>query len=205
MKRKVFGIGLNKTGTTTLGSCLKALGYKHTSYNIEMLRMFRAGRLDVIHSHCCNYDSFEDWPYPLLYRELDQWFPESRFILTSRESAAIWLTSLEQHSLRVDPDRGCETREIVYGTPYPQLERMSLLSMYRDHLERVRDYFKDRPEKLLEVCWEKGSGWQQLCSFLECDVPRHIDFPHANRASKPEEAVLRENLRRLEQFQRSMA
>ena len=30
---KVFGVGLQKTGTTTLGECFKMLGYKHLSYS----------------------------------------------------------------------------------------------------------------------------------------------------------------------------
>ena len=34
---KVFGIGFNKTGTSSLGAALRRLGYKHVSHNSKML------------------------------------------------------------------------------------------------------------------------------------------------------------------------
>ncbi len=33
---KVFGIGLNKTGTTTLGLCLQHWGFRHKSYDLAL-------------------------------------------------------------------------------------------------------------------------------------------------------------------------
>ena len=40
---KVVGIGLQKTGTTTLGTCLKHLGYKHLSYDHKAVFSLRNG------------------------------------------------------------------------------------------------------------------------------------------------------------------
>ena len=70
MNNKVFGIGLNKTGTTTLASCLIELGYRHMSVRRDLLVGWFNGNLEPLFQVCDEYDSFEDWPYPLAYKEL---------------------------------------------------------------------------------------------------------------------------------------
>ena len=35
------------------------------------------------------------------------------------------------------------------------------------------------PDDLLEVCWENGDGWNELATFLGCELPTS-PFPHAN-------------------------
>jgi hypothetical protein len=35
---------------------------------------------------------------------------------------------------------------------------------------------------LLEICWEKGHGWKELCAFLGKDIPK-IALPHENKSS----------------------
>ena len=67
---KIFGIGLNKTGTTTLGSCLKQLGYRHSSFSLELLEASQRGDWSPIQRQIDAHDSFEDWPYPLLFERL---------------------------------------------------------------------------------------------------------------------------------------
>jgi len=46
----------------------------------------------------------------------------------------------------------------------------------------VREYFRDRPDDLLEVCWEEKHGWSELASFLNEAFPE-VKFPHKNRTS----------------------
>ena len=41
---KIFGIGLNKTGTTTLGRVLKDMGKKHCSCRLDILNECRKGK-----------------------------------------------------------------------------------------------------------------------------------------------------------------
>ena len=48
MTGKVFGIGLNKTGTSTLGECLVALGYRHRSYSYELVQQLRRGERQAV-------------------------------------------------------------------------------------------------------------------------------------------------------------
>ncbi len=176
--RKVFGIGLNKTGTTTLGVCLKTLGYKHSPYAGRFVAAAQSRELDELLAYAEAWDSFEDWPWPLLYRELDERFPGSRFVLTTRNDAVTWFRSLCGHAERTGPT---PERRLIYGHEMPQGHRVEHLKLYEEHVLAVRAWFQGRPEALLEVCWERGAGWPELCRFLGAEQPGE-PFPHAHQA-----------------------
>jgi Sulfotransferase domain len=176
---KVFGIGLNKTGTTTLGQCFERLGLTHTGCSRELLEDFRVrGDLRATFEVADRFDSFEDWPWPLLYRELDQRYPGSKFVLTLRRDPETWLKSLKEMSLRTRPLHHC--RKLAYGYHYPHGREQEHLQFYERHRREVLDYFRDRPQDLLVLCWEDGAGWPELCAFLGRPVPA-VPLPHANR------------------------
>lgn len=60
---KIIGIGLNKTGTTTLGHCLKYWGFKHISHDYKAFQLWLSGKHEILLEQWGNnYDSFEDWP-----------------------------------------------------------------------------------------------------------------------------------------------
>jgi hypothetical protein len=176
---KVFGIGLNKTGTTTLGKCFELLGLTHTGCSRELLEDFRVrGDLRATFEVADRFDSFEDWPWPLLYRELDQKYPGSKFVLTLRRDPQTWLKSLKEMSLRTRPQHHC--RKLAYGYHYPYGREQEHLQFYERHRREVLDYVRDRPQDLLVLCWEDGAGWPELCAFLGRPTPA-VPLPHANR------------------------
>ena len=72
MKAKVFCIGFHKTGTTSLELALKKLGYRVTgSFGTKDPDI--AGKVhDMAYAMVPEYDAFEDNPWPILYRELDE-------------------------------------------------------------------------------------------------------------------------------------
>jgi hypothetical protein len=177
---KIFCIGLNKTGTTTLGHCLGSLGFKHRSFNLALLEQVAISKYDQLHKEIVGYESFSDWPYPFVYEYLDRSYPGSRFILTRRATPEVWLDSLFSHSLRADPIIGSRARSLAYGYPYPQLNPKAHISFYTKHLQTVRDYFFGRQDDFLEVCWEEGSSFIDLCTFLDRGHPNQ-DLPHSNR------------------------
>lgn len=178
---KIFGIGLNKTGTTTLGLCGEILGYRRKSHDRELLQdVVEKNDLSRIKEVVLRYDLFEDWPWPLIYKELDREYPESKFILTVRKTDTKWLDSLKKHSLRTDPDQ--HSRKLVYGYNYPQGHERAHLDFYNNHNADVRQYFSGREDQFLEVCWENEHGWQELCDFLGQKKPE-VEFPHANRGT----------------------
>ena len=79
---KVFGIGWAKTGTTTLGDCFKILGFDHQSQDLGLVKDIGQGDLSQIMALAEQKETFEDWPWIILYKELDEAFPGSRFVLT---------------------------------------------------------------------------------------------------------------------------
>lgn len=182
-RRKVFGIGLNKTGTTTLGQCLRMLGYDHVGTRRELLVDLREGRMDRIFAVADAHDAFEDWPWPLAYREFHaRYGDDARFILTVRRSPDAWLKSLKKHSLITSPTGHC--RGLAYGPDYPFGHEAEYLAFYERHNREVVDHFRDAgaSHQLITLCWENGDGWPELCDFLGDPVP-DAAFPHANPAT----------------------
>jgi len=86
-KVKIFGIGLPRTGTTSLHNALKSLGIKSKHFPFKLYTSFDDKLLG-------DYDLFVDSPIQLIYKLLDDKFPESKFILTTR-SLDSWLESME--------------------------------------------------------------------------------------------------------------
>ncbi len=186
---KVFGIGLNKTGTTTLAKCCSLLGYRGTSYDRKLLEEVQLkddfSRIEqIVEQH----DLFEDWPWPLIYEQMDKRFPGSKFILTVRKDSDTWLNSLKHHSMRTHPLN--HSRKVAYGYNYPHGHEAEHLKFYNQHNQAIRSYFKDRRNDFIELCWETGDGWKELCTFLGVPVPDLV-FPHANRGSEKKIGAVR--------------
>ena len=176
--RKVFGIGMNKTGTTTLKACLEQLGYTVCGPDLELLRCVNRGELGPVFEFAENYDGFQDWPWPFVYEEMDRRYENSKFILTRRKNGDAWFDSLKKHSIKTGPT---EYRKIAYGYKMPAGKKPHHVNIYEKHNEKVRAYFEERKDDFLEVCWEEGDGWEEMCGFLGHDVPR-VEFPHRNKS-----------------------
>lgn len=178
---KIFGIGISKTGTKTLGECLIHFGYKHHSWDSKLANHLINGNMAEIYKAIDNNDSFDDWPWPSLYKLLDSRYPDSKFILTVRKDSNVWLNSYVKHAERRGPTR---EREYFFKHASPHGFRAEHIAFYENHNQEVVEYFKGRPEKLLVVCWETDPSWDKLCQFLGKEIPE-IDFPHANKAARP--------------------
>ena len=175
---KVVGIGLNKTGTTTLGVCFQHWGLRHTSLNRPAFELWRKKQYDDLLKCVDDYDSFEDWPWPLIYKKIDEHFPGTKFILTRRIDSITWYDSVCSHATRTGPT---DFRKHIYGHDMPHKYKSEHINFYEEHNQRVRNYFQGREGDLLEVCWEEGDGWQQLSAFLGFERPE-MCFPHANKS-----------------------
>lgn len=178
---RVFGIGWAKTGTTTLAACLHRLGYRHCSQRLDLVHPLVAGDPAPLLALAATAESFDDWPWPLAFSELDAAFPGSRFVLTVREPLR-WLASYQGMLAREQtpgPDLNA-VRSLIHQTRFPEPEPMALLARYERHNLAVQRHFSRRRAQLLVVDWERGDGWLQLCRFLGRPVPA-VPFPHANR------------------------
>jgi Sulfotransferase domain len=169
---KVFGIGLSRTGTTSLTDALERLGFPAIHYPT---------RFSQIEAHA----AATDIPVSLSFRKLDRLFPGSRFILTLRPLEP-WLESCE----RLWKKRGAafarnpnvmEIEKRFYGgSGYDR----QLYTAARDrHLAEVGTYFRERPDDLLLLdLFDDADPWQSLCPFLRVPRPGH-PFPHQNKSA----------------------
>ena len=109
---KVFCVGFQKTGTTSLYAALTRLGWRTAAVVGRGLSAeeLRAQAKDLCIETARRFDAAEDMPWPLFYRELDAAFPDSKFILTLRESES-WYRSVLDH-FGATPD---EMHKFVYG------------------------------------------------------------------------------------------
>lgn len=173
-RQKVFGIGFHKTGTSTLESALRALGYtvKGTfGVNDDTIGDTVVERAIEIAGQ---YDAVQDNPWPLVYRDLDEAYPDSKFVLTMRDTDKWWV-SLERHF----GGKTTAMRTWIYGVGDPAGHEDIYKQRYEAHNAEVVEYFSERPDDLLVVDVTAGGGWVELCSFLGADIP-DMDFPHRN-------------------------
>lgn len=179
---KIVGIGLPKTGTTSLGYCFRRLGFKHRTYDMDLALQAKRNQLDNVIEEARKYEAFEDWPWFMVYRELDREFPNSKFILTLRKDTATYVTSLRGHHER----EGIRTEDFVKPYWWDEVfevepsawDYQKSADRYERHNRQVLEYFADRINKdLLVVCWEDGDGWMKLCNFLNARMPNE-QFPH---------------------------
>ena len=160
---KVFCVGFWKTGTTSLFQAFKILGYR-SGRLVKHLKKENESWPELIKR--CYYDAFTDDPMSFIYKELDDAFPNSKFILTIRKTESFgksYMNYFKGKHLEKTPE---EMEKILKG--------------YKNHIKEVKKYFKDRPDQLLIMDITKGDGWNKLCKFLEKPKP-NVPFPHKNK------------------------
>ena len=179
---KVIGIGLPKTGTTSLGYCFRRFGFKHRTFDMDLAYQVKRNNLAPAIEEARKFEAFEDWPWFEIYRELDQTFPNSKFILTRRKNAETYVASLKGHHEREGIRKEGFVKpyywDVVHGVEPADWDYEKSAQRYERHNREVLEYFGHRVNKdLLVVCWEHGDGWAQLGRFLNKAVPDE-PFPH---------------------------
>lgn len=152
------------------------LGYSVLGCRLDMVHPLRRGDLDAVLEVAGQFDAVQDVPWAALYRELDDRYPGSRFVLTERDEQS-WLRSASRHF----GDTHIPLHEWLYGRGRLAGNEQTYLDRYRQHQKEVKEYFADRPKDLLVMNLAENDGWESLCGFLGHQIPqRH--FPHANKS-----------------------
>lgn len=187
---RVFGIGMHKTGTTSLHHAFQHLGLDswHWKSNRQAWRIFNEmnglGRSTLVENSYALCDN----PIPILYQKLDRAYPGSKFILTML-SEEKWLAAVEclfdqNRNPYYDWDKQPFSHlihEAIYGRR--DLDRDTFLARYRRHNRDVLEYFSSRPGDLLVMKMSELNSdqcWQKLCGFLGKQIPS-IPYPHAHK------------------------
>lgn len=182
--QKVLGIGLSKTGTTSLTAALDLLGIRtmHNPHDGRTQRELQSGypRLSILDE----YQAATDIPVAPYYPQLDTIYPASKFVLTVRNVDS-WIESARNHwrlipSWEADPFYGF-LHAAVYGCL--QFDEARFRYAYELHRRNVTDYFADRLDDLLVMDIISGDGWESLCPFLGREIPE-APFPHKNTAAE---------------------
>jgi len=177
IKPKVICIGWHKTGTTTLGDALLILGFSVMGARIDLAEKLLNDDVDPVLSEAAPFDSLQDVPWNALYKELDQKYPNSKFIFTVRDEQK-WLKSATKHfKATYSP-----MREWLYGQGVLIGNEELFLNRYRQHNNEVLAYFKERPNDLLVLNLDQGFGWKEIGLFLNKPIPKK-KFPFSNKGT----------------------
>ena len=114
-KKKVFCIGANKTGTTSMRKLFEKFGYKVAPQAEQERKLANFGMLNDQENifFVKKYNFFQDLPFSagVNYIKFDTLFPDSLFILTIRDSEQ-WYRSLCQFHLNILNKRGFNLKSI---------------------------------------------------------------------------------------------
>lgn len=204
-QQKVFCIGANKTGTTSVEHVLRSLGLTlgEQGQAERLVHDWAMRDYRRIIKYCQSAEAFQDIPFSLhgTFKVLDGAFPRSKFILTVRNNSDEWFGSLVRfHSKIVGKGRvptADDLRQINYRYPGFMLDVLKLsygadestlynrdvyIQYYEDHNNQVKEYFKDRSDDLLVLNVEEADAMERLVKFLGYPYTGQ-KMPHLN-ASK---------------------
>jgi len=203
---RLIGAGLPRTGTLTQKLALEELGLTPCYHWVNLL-----ADLDLVPLWERALDgeapweeifgdepATVDWPGGYFYRELMQFYPDAKVLLSVRDPQAwersfretIWtmchgdslMPLLSRARAEVDPryrrylalvDRMFWGPQGTFADGHSEPEQL-ITQMVR-HTDEVK---RTVPAERLLV-WDVGEGWEPLCRFLEVDVP-DTPLPHAN-------------------------
>jgi hypothetical protein len=158
-----------------------------------MIDDWHAGHFEPIISFArTEGDAFQDIPFSLpgTYIALHQVFPDSRFILTIRDSAEDWYRSLTTFHAKLFGNGQIPRKEdlmraeyngkgwmwkvnrMVYNTPDNDIyNREMLIAHYNKYNQDVMDYFSKYPGSLLMVNLSEPDAADRIGRFLELKLP----------------------------------
>jgi hypothetical protein len=199
MALQVVGAGLGRTGTNSLKLALERLlgGACYHMYELVQRPQDVSAWENAVQRKPVAWNAlFEsyvaavDWPAAAFWREIHAANPDAFVLLSSRDSAQEWWSSMERTILVAlsqpapadDPDRGrvrAMTREMMRTRFAPGWRtKGAAIAAYERHNADVRRSV--RAERLID--WRPGEGWEPICSALGLATPADA-FPHENKTA----------------------
>ena len=185
---KIFVIGLSRTATTSLDQALQILGF-NTAHWVNPRTRKIVCLPDII-----NFDAVSDSCISFNFEYLAYLFPQSRFILTTREKQS-WVKSVKKHFglnspqdfsqyYRSSSNNNSFYHRMIHQTLYANYQTWE--EAYNSFYVRVSKFFvvnNQQSSRLLVINVCQGEGWEKLCPFVNKPIPSQA-FPHANQAKK---------------------
>lgn len=179
MKQKVFIIGFQKTGTTSLEHAMQYLGYRVYGGDKNLIKFDNSNDLKTyIKKTLEHWDAAQDMPWPLFYKELYEIYPDAKYILTIRDTDK-WIRSVVTYfaSIRIPLHRK------IYDVPCAEGYEDRYKEVYERNNEKVLEFFKDKPNFLI-MQMGKNFNYKTLCEFLGIKEIPNNEFPHARHNRK---------------------
>nr|WP_321233389.1 sulfotransferase [uncultured Psychroserpens sp.] len=176
---KVFVIGFQKTGTTSLDLALQRLGYRVYCVDKNLLKFKNKSDLkNYILETLEVWDAVQDMPWPLFYKELYQLYPNAKFILTKRHPND-WYKSVIKFfgSIRIPFHKN------IYHVPCAEGYEKEYKAIYNKHNEEVLEFFSDKDNFLL-MKPKHNFDYKTLCNFLHIENVPQEDFPHGRNNNR---------------------
>lgn len=197
MALKVIGAGFGRNGTNSLRLALNELGLGpcHHMYEISDEAPEQIGMWDAIADGSSRdwgkvFDGFQsqvDWPGCHYWRELADFYPDAKIILSVRDPDA-WVKSflstiapyIDKRGQHGDENRNRKSEmvyEIVAGQTFGgnYTDPAHLKKVYLAHTAKVQATI---PAARL-LTYDVREGWPSLCNFLEVPIP-DTPFPNTN-------------------------
>ena len=217
---KLFLIGPLKTGTTSIKTALEIMGYstpkigKYTlgGNNIRLNSLTKEctdGNYQNLQILCKYFDFFVDNPFGLgsNYIILDALFPNSKFILTTRDPAK-WFDSWVNFwniKLKIDIHSLADNQDLLRQSLGPErcawiehyflqngatsdwsllFNKAHFCDRYINRMEEIIFYFRNRQDSLLTISIADEKDVKLITNFL--DLPPKVQFsmPHSYRTTE---------------------
>jgi hypothetical protein len=196
MTLKVIGAGFGRTGTMSMKQALERLGFgpchhmEEVFANPDQVSYWEAaarGESVDWNEVFRNYNSAVDWPSAHFWRELTDFYPDAKVLLTSRSSESWWASFSETIGKVLNmsdeipnPHLARVTRmahELIANQTFngKMLDRDVAIAAYE---QRIADVKAKIPADRL-LMFNFADGWAPLCEFLGCEIPEG-EFPRSN-------------------------
>ncbi|KAK5626654.1 hypothetical protein RRF57_002369 [Xylaria bambusicola] len=130
-----------------------------------------------------------DWPACAFAKELIEAYPEAKVVMTTRDVDSWHASTMKTVYWRAtDPElRMLSHFSWAAKMYYPMLKKFFDTFFEGDFPNRGKDIFTKHyeevkklvpSERLLE--YRVQEGWEPLCKFLDCPVPKDVPFPNVN-------------------------
>jgi len=201
MPLKVIGAGFGRTGTNSLKIALEKLESKPCHHMIEVfanedqVNWFydksngKTVNWDEVYE---NFGAAVDWPTSAYYKELADYYPDSKIVLSvrnadswyesTRNTIFIISTAVPWWMLILSPKKR-KVFQMINNTIWQGVfsgrfkDRQYAIDIFNQHIEEVKAAI---PEHRLLI-HEAKEGWKPLCEFLGKPIPDE-PYPRVNEA-----------------------
>lgn len=204
MPLEVIGAGLSRTGTLSLKLALEQLGLGPCFHMMEFIkpeyeprRMLWERAMDGENPDWeaifTGFSAAVDMPTCLYYRKLSLAYPQAGVILTVRDPASWYRSSIatvwaDEPSRQAGASgggaraarlRAANLREVGFNILEDPRNEILTTGLFNRYSEQVKHDIP--PERLL--VFDVGEGWEPLCAFLGVAVPE-TPFPRENASAE---------------------